>query len=68
MTGTKEFYELMNMFERETKQLMYGHRVERYTREEKEHIPANQFYTDGFVNDMFQAFMSGYQYRKALEL
>lgn len=63
MTGTKEFYELMEVFEKISKGLFYGHRVER---ENIKEVPAGQFYTDGHVNEMFQAFLHGYQYHKSI--
>ena len=64
MRGTKEFYELMDKFEKDSKNLFYGHRVERYERDEK--VPTSEFYTDGFVNQMFHAYMTGYQFHKCI--
>lgn len=63
MAGTKEFYELMEMFEKISKNLFYGHIVER---ENLKNSPTGYFYTDGYVNGMFHAFMEGYQYHKSI--
>jgi hypothetical protein len=63
MTRTKEFYELMEIFEKISKDLFYGHKV---ARENIKEVPAGHFYTDGYVNDMFQAFLHGYQYHKSI--
>jgi hypothetical protein len=63
--GSKEFYEMMDFFERDAaKRLFYGHEVKRYARDEK--VPADQFYTDGFVNQMFLAFMAGYSLHESI--
>ena len=64
MKGTKEHYELMGQFEKDAKNLFYGHKVERVGRDEK--VPANQFYHDGYVNNMFIAYMAGYQLHKCI--
>lgn len=66
MYGTKEFYELMAQFEKDAKTLFYGHKIERVTREERPTMPADQFYNDGFVNQMFHAYMMGYQFHKSI--
>ena len=64
MKGTKEFYEIMDQFEKEAKRLFYGHKIDRVVKNDR--IPQDQFYDDGFVNNMFQAFLSGYQYHKCI--
>jgi hypothetical protein len=64
MRGTKEIYEVMSMFEKVARNLFYGHKVERYLRDEK--VPSDQFYCDGYVNAIFLAFLSGYQYHKSV--
>lgn len=65
MKGTKEFYELMEQFERDIKGdciSVFGHKIERVKRNEK--VPSSIFYHDGVINALFQAYMSGYQFAK----
>ena len=66
MKGTKEFYEIMDQFEKEAKTLFYGHKIERVGKQEK--VPAGIFYNDGYVNEMFKAFISGYQFHKNVSM
>lgn len=63
MVGTKEFYELMDQFEKDVKKIIYGHKIKR---ENIKDVPAGVFYTDGYVNTMFQSYMHGYQNAKCL--
>jgi len=65
MVGTKEFYELMEQFEKDVKKVMYGHKIERVSKEEK--VPADVFYQDGYVNTLFMMYMYGYQSGKYIE-
>lgn len=60
-TGDKEFYELMNQFERNMKELTYGHEVIRDNAGIK-----GVWYTDGYVNTMFNTYMYGYEYAKSV--
>jgi len=55
--GTKEFYELMEQFERD---FAYNHPV----REGKESWKYQHFYAN--VNDMFLAYMAGYSFGKSV--
>jgi NAD dependent epimerase/dehydratase family enzyme len=64
--GTKEYYEILDQFEKEMADMIYGHKVERYTREESENIPASEFYKNGFVNQLCQVYMRGYAHAKAV--
>ena len=64
MKGTKEFYELMIQFEKDVKNITYGHIVEREKRNVK--LPADVFYTDGHINQLFRAYMLGYANGKTL--
>jgi hypothetical protein len=61
-TGTKEFYELMEQFEKNMKNITYGHNVIRDTSGIK-----GVWYTDGHVNTIFDAYMHGYEYGKLTE-
>ena len=63
MRGTKEFHELMDKFEKDARDLFYGHTVER---DKGENLPASVFYTDGFLNTIFHAYVMGYQLRKSI--
>lgn len=63
MYGTKEFYDLMDHFEKIAGKLFFGHKIERAKRDNRH---PSEFYYDGFVNQMFVSFMAGYQYHKRL--
>jgi hypothetical protein len=60
-TKDKEFYELRNQFEKDMKQLIYGHRLDRAN-----NIPTGNFYDDGYVNTLFHSYMLGYENAKCL--
>jgi len=64
MKGTKEFYELMIQFEKDVKNITYGHSFEREKRDAK--VPADVFYADGYINQLFHAYMLGYANGKTL--
>jgi hypothetical protein len=61
-TGDKEFYELMNQFEKNMNDITYGHEVTR----DKTGIKG-VWYTDGHVNTLFNAYMLGYGFGKLAE-
>jgi len=65
MRGTKEFYELMDQFEKNVKEITYGHKVERASK--NENLPKSIFYNDGYINELFHAYMLGYQNGKLTE-
>lgn len=55
---TKEFYEIMNVFEKSAKSLIrIGHLG--FTKEPKENWINQFYYCDGNVNDSFKIFLSG---------
>ncbi len=60
MVGTKAFYDLQAQFEKDAKEVIYGHKIERVGRNEK--VPKGIFYQDGYVNTLFQMYMRGYQH------
>jgi len=60
MVGTKAFYDLQAQFEKDTKEVIYGHMIERVGRDEI--VPKGIFYHDGYVNTLFQMYMRGYQH------
>ena len=67
-TGTKEFYELMDQFEKDIESSEYIDSSEyiyrtNFTRGTKisGKIPAYRFYEDGTVNKLFHAYMLGYE-------
>ena len=62
--GDAEFHDLMGQFEKNMKQLIYGHEIDRVPENDK--IPAGIFYNDGHVNTLFHAYMLGYEYAKCL--
>jgi len=59
--GDKEFCDLMTQFEKNVKEITYGHNVER----DKSGIKG-VWYTDGYINTLFDAYMHGYEYAKCL--
>jgi hypothetical protein len=63
--GSKEFYELMDAFERSRKTLPYVS-VKTFVREHRSVSQA--YYEHGEVNNLFIAFMNGYMYAKSLEV
>jgi len=65
MKGTKEFYEVMEQFEKEAGKwgiLPAGQSIERAKRDEQQ---PGQFYKAHFVNVIFTAYLAGYQHHKA---
>lgn len=64
--GDKEFYELMGQFEKDVREITYGHEISRMTREERSQSPSGYFYNDGEINTLFKAYMLGYQYRQVI--
>ena len=64
--GTKEHDELMAMFERDIKTLPI-HGLNDFTRTKRnEKHPADVFYENGTVNNMFLAFQLGYSFRECI--
>ena len=59
--GTKEHYELLEMFERDFK----GIRIDK---EPKELWAAGAVYQDGVANNLFKAYSIGYSYGKSRTL
>ena len=57
--GDKEFYELQSQFEED----MHGERLDR---EDIKTVPVGIFYQDGTVNNLFRAYMMGYENAKCL--
>jgi len=66
MRGTKEFDELMEQFEKNVKEITYGHSIKRECRHSK--TPKSVFYEDGHINELFHAYMLGYTFHKSLSL
>ncbi len=64
MRGTKEFYDLMERFEKDVRNLCHSKVVKREP--VSDNIPKSVFYTDGIVNELFRAYMMGYAYSKAI--
>ena len=62
--GDKEFCELMEQFEKNIKELIYGHEMDRVSKEDK--VPSGIFYNDGYINTMFHVYMMGYENAKCL--
>ena len=60
-TGTKEFHELMDAFERAKTMPYHGGHYRR-----AKDAPAGVFYEHGKVNDLFIAFCHGYALAKAI--
>lgn len=63
MVGTKEFYDLMEMFEKNIKRI-YIPGTNSLNKEPKELWKLGRIYADGNVNSAFQAYMHGYSFGK----
>ena len=59
--GDKEFYDLREQFEKNMKEITYGHSLERDTSGIK-----GVWYADGYVNTLFNTYMYGYEYAKSI--
>lgn len=64
MLYTKEFYELMDFFEKISKKTVRTG-SQGLKRSEKEMWPKQQYYDDGMANEAFKLFMQGYSYGKS---
>lgn len=64
MRGTKEFEDLQKQFEKDIKEITYGRTIER--EQKSDNLPSDVFYTDGYINQMFRAYMLGYANRATL--
>jgi hypothetical protein len=65
MLYTKEFYEIMEAFEKNAKQLVRMG-SQGLKREDKENWTRQYYYCDGEVNNAFKLFLSGVQFGKIL--
>lgn len=65
MLETKEFYDLMDAFEKYAKgNVRMGHQG--LTKEPKENWQRRWYYSDGLANDAFKLFMAGYSLGKTM--
>jgi hypothetical protein len=64
MLETKEFYDLMNAFEKSKHIHGYGRRLERET--DKALWVKQVYYQNGSINELFIAFMNGYSLAKSM--
>lgn len=63
MLGSKEFYDVMALFEKTLLQAVFvSAKIER---EPKENWKKQYYYTNGEVNNLFKVFLWGYQCGKA---
>ena len=60
-----EFYILREQFEKNVKELIYGHKMDRVSKDDK--VPVGIFYNDGYVNTLFHVYMHGYSFGKCVE-
>ena len=65
MLHSKEFYELMNQFERDAKHLIRTGQ-QGLIREPKENWSKGIFYCDGNANIAFQIYQAGYSFSKCV--
>lgn len=64
MNGTKEFHDIQENFEKNINYFSsHGHIVKRDNSGIK-----GIWYTDGYINDLFRAFMMGYQFNRVNNL
>lgn len=64
MTGTKEFHELREQFEKNIQESTIRCNLDRVGKDEK--VPSGIFYNDGLTNQLFHVYMMGYQNAKCL--
>lgn len=62
----KEFYELMNQFEKDLQILPYTPSVERVIIKPGEKAPVGEYYNNGETNKLFTMYMAGYLFAKQL--
>lgn len=67
MLHTKEFYDLMNAFERYSKHIRIRTGSQGLKREPKENWEKTWYYSDGEANQAFKIFMAGYSLGKTAE-
>lgn len=60
--GSKEFYEVLEQFERDAKHLFYGKRLDR--EKDKSSWERGFIYENGETNELFKLFIAGYSYGK----
>jgi hypothetical protein len=65
MLHTKEFYEIMDVFEKNAKQLV-SMGSQGLTKEDKEQWTKQHYYCDGNVNNAFKMFLHGVSLGKIL--
>jgi len=65
MLGTKEFYEIMEVFEYNAKRFVRMG-SQGLTKEDKELWKKQQYYCDGNTNDAFKMFLNGVSLGKSL--
>lgn len=66
MLGTKEFYDVMDNFERYAKKnIMVGSMG--FTKEAKDNWQRQNYYCDGVANNAFKLFLVGYSLGKVAE-
>ena len=65
MLGTKEFYDLMESFEKYAKRNVRTGSMG-LTKEPKENWKKQWYYSDGLANEAFKLFMVGYTLGKAI--
>ncbi len=63
MLGSKEFYEVMETFERYAKENVRGGHMG-LTKEPKESWEKQVYYSDGVTNEAFKIFLGGYSLGK----
>ena len=67
MSGTKEFYEMMDQFEKGLKTIPGSPSdTKRVSREDRHKVPKNVFYNNGLVNQLFLSYMLGYSNGKSV--
>lgn len=64
--GSKEFEEIMKQFEKTICTGIYGHRFDRVPNIGKPGWVPGEFYDDGYVNNIFRAYQSGYAHARCV--
>ena len=63
--NTKEFYEIMQQFEKDVKSIYIRKGSQGLKKEDKENWDRQNYYCDGEVNNCFKLYIMGYSFGKS---
>lgn len=68
IVGSKEFYNIMDQFEKDMPVHIYGHKFDRAPLSKGNGYINGQFYNDGYINNLFKAYQSGYSLKRCIDI